>query len=86
MIGDSPGQQQVDAVARIMAERDNLRAKLSVAVEIGESIAREYRGYLPHNWSTGEMKSSNKELTPDTRTRLASIEDALKKLLEIGEA
>lgn len=33
MIGDSPGQQQVDLVGRMLAERDALRSKLAIAVE-----------------------------------------------------
>lgn len=44
-----------------------------------ERLAREYRGYLPHEGTSGEFCSANQALSSDTRTRLALIEDTLRK-------
>lgn len=46
-------------------------------------LAFAYKGYLPHEGSFGEFTSANAGLSADTRTRLASIEDAVKKADEI---
>ena len=42
-------------------------------------IAHEFKGYLPHEGSSGEFTSANQQLSPDTRTRLALIEDTIDK-------
>lgn len=44
-----------------------------------QSLAHEFRGYLPHEGTVGEFCSRNEALSSDTRTRLAFIEDTMKK-------
>lgn len=42
-------------------------------------LAHEFKGYLPHEGSSGEFTSANQQLSSDTRTRLAVIEDTITK-------
>jgi hypothetical protein len=46
-------------------------------------IANEYKGFLPHENAPGEFDSKNPKLSSDTRTRLMSIEDAIRKATQI---
>ena len=42
-------------------------------------LATDYKGYLPHENVMGDLNSNNPHLSPDTRTRLMHIEDALEE-------
>ncbi len=42
-------------------------------------LAAAYKDYLPHESAMGDFNSNNPHLSPDTRTKLMQIEDALEE-------
>ena len=54
----------------------NLKEKLLGLIE---GLANRFRSYLPHENSNGEFSSKNLELSAQTRTELAFIEDTIQK-------
>ncbi len=48
-------------------------------------LATAYKDYLPHGSVMGDLNSSNPHLSPDTRTRLMHIEDAIEEADKIED-
>ena len=48
-------------------------------------LATAYKDYLPHENAMGDLNSNNPHLSPDTRTRLMHIEDAIEKADKIED-
>ncbi len=42
-------------------------------------LGAAYKGYLPHESAMGDFNSQNPHISPDTRSRLMHIEDAVEE-------